>query len=172
MPAGRLSTEWKDVLRPQLELAVDRTPGSFIEEKDFSLAWHYRAAQAEQASARLRELIELLVPTADALGLGLLEGNKVLEIKNAEVDKGRAAYRWMSGEGTFVLAAGDDRTDEDVFSAAPDNVWTIKIGRGRSRALTSLPTYVDLRELIGELAEVLAPARPSLATTSSWSSRA
>ena len=160
--AGRLSTEWKDVVRPFLERAVDRTPGSFIEEKDFSLAWHYRASQTEQASVRVRELIELLVPVADALGLSLLEGNKVLEIKNLEVDKGRAAYRWMSGDGAFVLAAGDDHTDEDVFSAAPDSVWTLKIGRGRSRARSSLPTFYDLRALLGELAETIEsePAKP------------
>src|SRR5439155_18077663 len=33
---------WIDAVRPALDAAMDRTPGSFIEEKEASIAWHYR----------------------------------------------------------------------------------------------------------------------------------
>ena len=41
------SDEWKKRVYPILEHFVDRTPGSFIEEKDFSLVWHHRMADPE-----------------------------------------------------------------------------------------------------------------------------
>jgi trehalose 6-phosphate synthase/phosphatase len=37
-----LPVEWKGRVRPVLEHFVDRTPGSFVEEKEYSLVWHYR----------------------------------------------------------------------------------------------------------------------------------
>jgi trehalose 6-phosphate synthase/phosphatase len=152
-----LTAAWKETVRPAMEDIVDRTPGSFIEEKDYSLAWHYRLAQKDQAALRLRELVERLAATADSLGLSLLEGDRVLEVKNAGVDKGSAAHRWMAApEVSFVFVAGDDRTDEDLFEAAPDSAWTIKIGRGPSRARTTLPSWREMRSLLGEIAEVLS----------------
>src|SRR5262249_30173309 len=42
--------EWKERVRPILQLYVDRLPGALLEEKEFSLAWHYRKADPEQAS--------------------------------------------------------------------------------------------------------------------------
>ena len=47
-----LENYWKDEIRPILDIYVDRTPGSFIEEKDFSLVWHYRKAMPELGSVR------------------------------------------------------------------------------------------------------------------------
>lgn len=151
-----MSGAWKKEIRPVLERYVDRTPGSFIEEKDFSLAWHYRLVQADQAAVRVTDLTETLAGMTEGMGIAILEGNRVVEVKNAEVDKGRAAHRWMTGGGNaFLLAAGDDRTDEALFEAAPDTAWTIKVGRGRSRARASLPWWRDMRELLEEIAEVI-----------------
>ena len=45
-----ITTEWKERVRPILQLYVDRLPGALLEEKEFSLAWHYRRADPEQAS--------------------------------------------------------------------------------------------------------------------------
>ncbi len=151
-----VNAAWKDAVRPVLDHVVDRTPGSFVEEKDFSLAWHYRLAQADQAGLRLRELTESLSPMAESLGLSLMEGNQVLEVKMASINKGLAAHRWMAmPNAEFVLAAGDDKTDEDLFEASPDHVWTIKVGRGPSRARSSLQSWREMRALLREIAEVM-----------------
>ena len=45
-----ITTDWKERVRPILQLYVDRLPGALLEEKEFSLAWHYRRADPEQAS--------------------------------------------------------------------------------------------------------------------------
>ncbi len=38
---------WKQTVRPILQHFVDRTPGSFIEEKEFALVWHFRSIEPE-----------------------------------------------------------------------------------------------------------------------------
>jgi len=47
-----MTADWKERVRPILQLYVDRLPGALLEEKEFSLAWHYRRADPEQASRR------------------------------------------------------------------------------------------------------------------------
>ena len=82
-----LQEDWKEEIRPVLELYVDRTPGSFIEEKDYSLVWHYRKADPEFARMRVAELKELLMKLTESFNLGISEGNKVLEIKSAGISR-------------------------------------------------------------------------------------
>ena len=130
-----LTSEWKEEVHTILESWVDRTPGSFIEEKEFSLGWHYRKAAPELGELRARDLRSNLSNTIADLDLQVLEGNKVVEVKTAGVNKGRAASIWISKEKwDFILALGDDWTDEDTFKALPSTAWSIKVGFGASAA--------------------------------------
>jgi len=147
-----MSGEWKQRISPLLEMYVDRTPGSFIEEKEYSLVWHYRAVNAELAETRVTELKEALGSIVADLGLTLMDGNKVLEVKTSNINKGRAAHRWMCRDDLgFILAIGDDRTDEDIFDFAPDGAWTIKVGPGPTHARHSVRSVEDVRNLLHEL---------------------
>ena len=115
-----MTTDWKERVRPILQLYVDRLPGALLEEKEFSLAWHYRGADPEQASRRARELLDALAGFTRNIDVQVLEGNKVLEVRNTGVSKGTAATEWLTGLGVgFILAIGDDWTDEDLFRALP-----------------------------------------------------
>ena len=106
-----------------------RTPGSFIEEKSFSLAWHYRKADSGLGELRAQEIIHNLNHVLSGSGLQLLQGSKVIEIKSMHIHKGRAAEIWIhQREADFILAMGDDVTDEDTFKARPEGAVTIKIG--------------------------------------------
>jgi len=149
-----LANDWKEEIRPILELYMDRTPGSFIEEKEFSLVWHYRRAESELASVRARELKEELFHLTANLNLGVLEGSKVLEIKNIGINKGRAALRWISKEQwDFILAIGDDLTDEDVFAVMPESAYSIKVGLSPSKARFNIVSQYEVRDLLRELVE-------------------
>ncbi|MBF0693603.1 MAG: bifunctional alpha,alpha-trehalose-phosphate synthase (UDP-forming)/trehalose-phosphatase [Flavobacterium sp.] len=124
-----LKNDWKENLRPILEKYVDRTPGTFIEEKEYSLAWHYRRADPELANLRTMELTTVLTSLIANNGLSVLEGSKVIEIKSSSVSKGRAATRLMTGtKYDFVMAIGDDWTDEHMFEELPRRAITIKVG--------------------------------------------
>ena len=145
---------WKDEILPVLKRYTERTPGSLIEEKEFSLAWHYRRSEPGLAAIRSLELKEEIVHFTANLGIGVLEGNKVIEIKNAGVNKGHAALKWLSREEyDFVMAAGDDRTDEDIFQVLPENAYSIKVGLPPSAAKYTINTVTDFRSLLNEMVE-------------------
>jgi trehalose 6-phosphate synthase/phosphatase len=147
-----LTMDWKRELWPVLELYVDRTPGSFIEEKEFSLVWHYRKADPELSTTRVRELTDELVNLTANLNLQVLEGNKVVEVKNSGINKGRAALRWIAKEEwDFILAIGDDRTDEDMFEALPEPAYSLKVGLSASLANFNLKSQGDVLSLLEEL---------------------
>lgn len=147
-----LNNKWKKEIRPLLENLVERTPGSFIEEKDYSVAWHYRQIDRDLGEKRVREFRDVLLYLTHNLDLQVLEGNKVVEIKNAGVNKGKATDLWLNGtDWDFILAVGDDHTDEDIFKVLPDPAFTIKVGLDRSIANYSLPGVKEVRELLQEM---------------------
>jgi trehalose 6-phosphate synthase/phosphatase len=144
-----VSKEWKTEIKPILEVYADRTPGSFVEEKEYSLAWHYRNSDPGLATIRVIELREDLILRTKNLNLNLLEGHKVFEIKNAEINKGIAVQRWLKNETfDFIFAAGDDRTDEDIFEVLASDAHTIKVGPNPSLAQFSIRSVEQMRELL------------------------
>lgn len=44
---AQLDLGWREVLKPVFEYFAERTPGSFIEEKELALTWHYRNADVD-----------------------------------------------------------------------------------------------------------------------------
>ena len=144
--------EWKDTIRPILELYSERTPGSSVEEKDFSLVWHYRRADPELAYVRGKELRDALLNMTENLDVGVFEGSKIIEIKKLGVNKGRAAEFWLERENwDFLLAAGDDYTDEEMFRVLPDEVYSIKVGLNISKARFNVDSPNEIRSLLKEL---------------------
>ncbi|GAA4468167.1 bifunctional alpha,alpha-trehalose-phosphate synthase (UDP-forming)/trehalose-phosphatase [Nibrella saemangeumensis] len=145
---------WKEVVRPFLNDFVSRCPASFVEEKNYSLAWHYRNSDPDTGFLRSRELIntlEHLLPYQ----LRVLDGNKVVEIKNVDTDKGKVAKQLtLAHPYELVLAIGDDRTDEDMFCALNlTNHFTIKVGKGSTNAKHRLESVSQVISLLRELAE-------------------
>ena len=160
------SEEWKARLRPLMELFVDRTPGAMLEEKTASLVWHYRRANPELASLRAKELTDTLEGFIANTSLQILQGHKVVEVKPSTVSKGSAAQRWLNREPgfDFVLAIGDDVTDEAIFDELRDAEWTIRVGWApQSKARYSLNGPDDVRRLLRSLAAASdAPSNGSL----------
>lgn len=148
-----LNADWKQEILPTLEHYVNRTPGSFIEEKDFSLVWNYRKVEAGLGELRMREITSHLKYLAAQGRLMAIEGDRVVEIKNMEVNKGKAAMRWVEeSDADFILAIGDDSTDEDTFKALPDAV-TIRVGSTSSGAKFNLKGYLEVRDFLKKLME-------------------
>jgi len=147
--ADNLVQDWQEEILQILELYVDRTPGTFIEKKDYSLVWHYRRADIGFGDMRARELVSNLQYLTSNMDIQILEGNKVIEVKNAGVNKGKAALKWLAKEEwEFITALGDDWTDEDTFHVMPDGAFTIKVGLTSSEARYNIKSYVEVRELL------------------------
>ncbi len=112
-------TVLEEVVRPVLRDFVERTPGSKIEDKHASLAWHYRAADPKFGAWRAKELLALLEERLRGEEFSVLLGSRVVEVRHREVSKGRVAERLLEkhDRAALVVCAGNDRTDEEMFDA-------------------------------------------------------
>ncbi len=147
-----LDNSWQDEFFKVLEVYVDRTPGSFIERKDFSLVWHYRKVETGLGELRSRELTSHLKYLSSERDLQVQEGDMVIEIKNSNVNKGIAAASWLKNRDyDFQFAVGDDWTDEDTFKAMPKDAFTVKVGSSSSAAKYRVHDYKDVRQLLFEM---------------------
>ena len=141
--------DWMEKIQPVLESFVDRTPGSFIEEKNYSLAWHYRNTDPDFGQKRATELNTVLTSLIGTDDLSVLNGNKVMEIKSSNVNKGRAAMRMYSEKDyDFVFAIGDDWTDEFMFQELPEDAVTVKVGRMKTQARYYVDSIKNVRALL------------------------
>jgi trehalose 6-phosphate synthase/phosphatase len=148
----QMNNEWKELIRPSIEFYVDRTPGSFIEEKNYSIAWHYRKADHELGAQRAIELKDQLTSLIGNYNLEILEGNKVIEIKNSGINKGRAALHLIADkEYDFILGIGDDWTDEYLFEELPGNAITIKVGIVNTSATYNVESISYVRDLLKKM---------------------
>jgi trehalose 6-phosphate synthase/phosphatase len=147
-------SDWKDQIHPILNHYAKWCPGVFIEVKTLSLAWHYRNAKPDQAKRCLQDLKqELKGLTSLEDRLHFLEGHQVIEIMPRGYNKGATATKLLGTDTfDFILAMGDDRTDEDLFQVLPPEAFTFKIGMSSSVAKYRLKDPAEvwrLLELLG-----------------------
>ena len=149
---NHINTDWKESLAPVIQQFVDRTPGSFMEEKNYSLAWHYRKTDPGLAEIRKHELMESLSHSITGKNLQVMEGNKVLEVKNDDVNKGKATSRLIKNKSfDFILAIGDDHTDEDTFKSLPSDAITLKVGFSETAAKYNINSVEHVISLLGKM---------------------
>lgn len=131
---------WDDEVMNILKHTTKKTPYSKIEEKKTALVWHYRAVDTWLADLRVNQLIKELINPCSRLNLQIMRGNKVIEIKSSDYNKGSETLRLMSQDKyDFIMAIGDDTTDEDMFAVLPSDSVTIKVGRISDIAKYNLP---------------------------------
>jgi trehalose 6-phosphate synthase/phosphatase len=149
---------WKPEILGVLETFADRLPGSFVEEKEETIAWHYRMADPEQAELRAPELVDHLLNLTAKTDLQIVQGNKVVEVRRAGVDKGSASSVWLGERAhDFILAIGDDITDEDMFKALPASATTIRVGITGTQAQYNMRNCAEVIDLLRSLETATAP---------------
>ena len=129
---GNSHPVWKDEVRSILEHYVNRAPGSFIEEKEFTLTWHFRGVEpqfGDWAAGELVAILEGLLADTDARPV---LGKKVVEVRPVWANKGDAVA-WLLKiypDPDLVIALGDDTTDEDLFTRLDSDAITVHVGQG------------------------------------------
>jgi trehalose 6-phosphate synthase/phosphatase len=151
LPGGE--PEWHRRVLSLLERVASHVPGAFVECKARSIAWHYRLVEPAFASTVAKELRLHLLELLSNVGVAVVDGNHVIEVRPQGVDKGQIVARTLAAQSTpvTVLVIGDDRTDEDMFTAAPADAITVHIGRGQSSARFELPDPGAVRLLLRSL---------------------
>lgn len=149
----RNEATWQRAIKPELEKYAALTPKAHVETKPHTLVWHYRGSPPYYSQKYVTIIKRTLKPILKTYGLGLFQGNKILEIKDPRVNKGVAVERWVRPAYEFIMAIGDDYTDEQLFEVLRDNAYTIKVGRGLTNAKFRLPSHVEVIELLQDLAK-------------------
>ncbi len=145
------NTGWKDKIYPVMKKYTSQLPGSVLEEKSYSLAWHYRNVESGTGRTFSDALMRELREQSASLNLKIINGNKVVEILSNSVNKGEAT-RYLVSKNAFdyILSVGDDKTDEDMFSilSGNKNAYTVKIGSGETVADYSLDNVQQVKQIL------------------------
>lgn len=149
-----MDNAWKETIAPMLDMFSDRMPGSIVEEKDYSLAFHYRQCEPSLVEIKLAEVKEAIGAMIASKNLEIKAGNKVIEIKDASINKGLGADIFLPrGSYDFIMSIGDDKTDEDLFERLPEDAYSIKVGIDDTVANYRLKSHTDVRKLLKALIE-------------------
>ncbi|WP_143960533.1 bifunctional alpha,alpha-trehalose-phosphate synthase (UDP-forming)/trehalose-phosphatase [Litoribacter populi] len=144
-----LVNDWKAAFRKEMDEFVERTPGTFVEEKEHSLVWHYRKVESGLGNLRKRELFSHLKYVARGHQLQVLEGNRALEIKKPDISKSKACLEFLENQPyDFVLVIGDNWTDEETFRKLSPNAVTVRVGYTYTRAKYNLQNHFQVREFL------------------------
>jgi trehalose 6-phosphate synthase/phosphatase len=149
---GRKDLAWQTEIVRIMKDVTESTPGSFVEKKISAVAWHYRNTDKWLAELRVAQLMNRLIYPCNRRHLHLMKGEKIVEVKPSEYTKGTAIRHFFNlSDFDFILAAGDDTTDEDMFDALPGNAVTIKIGKPSEKARYTVATSRDFVKFLGQL---------------------
>lgn len=153
-----LDMGWKNDVIEIFTYYTERTQGSFIEHKRSSLTWHYRMADPEFGAFQAKECQNHLEGAVlSKLPVEILVGKKNLEVRPTIVNKGEIVKRLLGQhpDVEFVMCAGDDKTDEDMFRAlvGPNNN---NANAARRNSSAVVEPYNN--DLVAETAEKIANA--------------
>lgn len=151
----------KKRIKQIMEAYTERTAGSVIEQKEYGIVWHYINVEPDLAYKRVHELRHDLLAEFDDDELSIELGQNILEVKPKNISKGNVASELRDRyPSDFILVAGDDYTDEDMFVALDAEVEavTIKVGSGKTRARFQLTSVPEMLELLSEF----TPDAPTL----------
>ncbi|MFL5783641.1 MAG: trehalose-phosphatase [Bacteriovoracaceae bacterium] len=129
-------------------LPVMQKLGVTVEDKEFSLSFHYRQASDLKVAEGAIEFFIQRLPQSR-----ITRGKAVINVLPANsVDKGKALDHMMWKEKfSFGLYFGDDQTDEDVFRYTNNRLLTVKIGQEDSHARFYLKSQSEMEEVLFHL---------------------
>jgi len=147
-----IDKSWKIEINNILQGFNRILPGSYVEVKECSLTWHYRNSVAENVNSIVSLLVENLLKSCSKYNLRIIKGNKIIEIINSGVGKDLAVLQFTDQKQyDFILAIGDDVTDEDMFRVLPENAYSIKVGGHDTCAKYTIQKPAEVINLLSSL---------------------
>jgi trehalose 6-phosphate synthase/phosphatase len=145
---------WKKVAMEIIESYTTHTDGSWIEDKELAIVWHYDSADRDYGRMQAAELAKYLDEVIDdpLVEIDISDQNYVLEIKPCNISKGSTVSyilertRMLPVDAIpsdakaplpFVLCVGDDRSDEEMFMALDESVARLSQNATDSKAKIS-----------------------------------
>jgi trehalose-phosphatase len=119
------------VIEEKLRRRLQEWPGCLLEVKPFGLAVHYRCASNHTSRSIVHEIVSVATPVIEDGSAELVNGDAVVEIRAAGINKGKAVQKLLSlaEDRCLPVYVGDDRSDEDAFRTLRGLGVTIRVGR-------------------------------------------
>ncbi|KAI7884188.1 hypothetical protein K492DRAFT_143065 [Lichtheimia hyalospora FSU 10163] len=164
---GDSMAAWQSTALDVFQRFTTETPGTVVEQKKASITWHYRnALDPQHALAQCEACYQALQQAIDPSVVDILRGKMNLEVRSRLVNKGNVVSRIkQSVDPDWILCAGDDRTDEDMFNALPHaSAWCVHIGpqEKETAANWSISSSEQFVDCIGQLSAHKTMNRPAL----------
>jgi trehalose 6-phosphate phosphatase len=141
-------------LKADLASLADDKPGVIVEDKNYSVALHYR--QAPHLGHELRDEVSAVCARYPATAIEILPGKSVLEVKQPTFNKGTAVRELMQHipfKGRRPIFIGDDITDEAAFAVMPEfNGVAFSVGREVQGITGTFEKPEDVRRWIAQMA--------------------
>eukprot|EP00899_Mesostigma_viride_P018962 jgi/Mesvir1/27067/Mv20760-RA.1 len=91
-----LNLEWKESVQLVMDYFCDRTPRSFLQERETSLVWNYRNADVEFGRLQARDLLQhLWTGPISNTAVDVLQGLRSVEVRPTGLTKGLACDRLL-----------------------------------------------------------------------------
>ena len=150
---ANIDVSWLPRVTELLKQVAEEVPGSFLERKSSGLVWHYRQADPEYGAWRARELLQTLDQLLSQDAAEHLHGHMVVEVRAKGADKGAyvATVLAQPPQADFVLCAGDDRTDQDMYARMPAHAIVVHVGPVPVQGTNVVASPVALRRLLTAL---------------------
>jgi trehalose 6-phosphate synthase/phosphatase len=126
--------EWKEEVKKVFQFYMSSTPGSFVEEKNASVVWHYRKSDPEFGEWKARLLTGELYELTVNMPVEVRHGQKIIEVCSQHINKGEAVKKKLHKHYDCVICVGDDLTDEHMFQLPDPRLISIKVGQGKTEA--------------------------------------
>jgi trehalose 6-phosphate phosphatase len=143
-------------LTEEVDALVDGTPGVRVDAKPAGMAVHVRAA-APDVGARV--LDALRAGPAAQPGILATPGKAVLDLAVTEMNKGAAIDRLRGDAAVFF--AGDDVTDETVFTRLRPGDIGVKVGDGETAAHHRAADPAEVATVLQQLLDARSGASPA-----------
>jgi len=163
--SAEMDFSWKAEVLSLMKEYCAKCPGSKIEEKEYTMVWHYRNAETPPSDKLVDDLFHSLQEMENGKHgkrFQTITGSKNVEVRPAGINKGVVVKKILDNpqhaNADFVLCAGDDTTDEDMFpplNSEKDikHVFTIRVGNVPTTARSHVEKQEDIVQLLGALAK-------------------
>lgn len=150
-PSVRAARQSLEKTHRTLESLFKGVDGIYIEDKGASLSLHFRSLSIPERRF-FRSRLKALRNGTEA-GIHWRKGKKTWNLMpTIRWNKGKAAnYLWRKLGRPYLVAIGDDASDEEMFRAVQRHGTALRVGPGRTRASVRLRNVAQVYDFLGEL---------------------
>lgn len=168
-----IDQSWKESAKLLMDIFVQRTQGAYIEQKGNALIWQYRDADPEFGYMQSKELEEHLNEMLSSYPVTVIRGggggsDGYIEVRPSGVSKGNflshvhTLLKTFNKTPDFVLAIGDDLSDEPMFEQLnllhethkQMTPFSVTVGKKPSAAASYVDDPIAVMELLTTLSKV------------------